>query len=144
MALSAQEARNILVRILGKSERTADGCLLWMGARSKGYGVIRLGRLEIDRRLERVHRTMWTIQFGEIEPELEISHTCKHRNCVEPTHLLKLTHATIIERGDTGAYHRAIRQCPRGHSYDEENTRYRKDGRRVCRACARERRLKTS
>lgn len=134
------ESLNILARILRRSDRTADGCLLWRGAKSHGYGIIRLGTRHVDRRLERVHRTMWTLTFGEIEDELEITHTCGHRNCVEPTHLLKLTHVEAVGRGDTGAHNRAVLRCPHGHEYTESNLLTRKDGRRACKTCARQRR----
>ena len=34
--------------------------------------------------------------------------------------------------------------CPKGHEYNEENTRHTSDGKRICRVCDRERKRVTS
>lgn len=47
-----------------------------------------------------------------------------------------LKHGTSF---DPGGRNRAKTHCPRGHEYDEENTRRDKIGRRACKTCHRER-----
>lgn len=126
------------------SERTVtldNGCLLWRGAKTHdGYGIVQIGsREDNSRRAVRLHRLIYFLAHGEIAPGLEISHTCGHRNCIAPEHLVAMDHAEVIERGQTGAHNRERARCPRGHAYDPSNTRHSKSGRRVCRECDRER-----
>lgn len=118
-----------------------SGCLLWGGAKNHdGYGILRVGSsTDGTRRVVRVHRFVYFLSFGEIPTGFEISHICAHRHCIEPTHLVAMKHAEIIERGDTGIVNRSRETCPRGHRYEGANMRYSPRGRRICRICDRER-----
>jgi len=75
----------------------------------------------------------------------EACHNCNITNCIEPEHLYEGTHwdnmQDLISKGNTrffGNYNKEITHCPKGHEYNEENTRINKQGNRSCRTCARE------
>lgn len=97
---------------------------------------------------------VWSYEHfvGPIPDGHEIDHTCHdpsvcapgtscpHRRCCNPDHLEAVTHKVNTLRGGSFAAVNARKtHCPRGHPYDETNTRW-YDGRRYCRACARARR----
>jgi hypothetical protein len=74
-------------------ERTANGCLVWRGAKNKnGYGYVRNGA-----RVVYVHRMTFEAAYGPIPASMEVCHRnvaplCS-RSCAEPTHLWLGTHA---------------------------------------------------
>src|SRR5690606_22643593 len=109
------------------------GCWNWTAFRlSTGYGKFRLRGLTVT-----AHRVAWVDAGGELVDGLELDHLCRDRSCVNPEHLEQIPHATNVRRGDGGAFHAAKTHCPRGHEYNEENTR-RAKGKRHCRSCGRE------
>lgn len=147
-----------------------DACWPWMGWTSKwGYGGFGLsyGNSVVS------HRFAYTDAVGPIPEGLDIDHrchetdtcaggvTCPHRRCCNPRHLQPATRSENLRRSaanfgkDTGGGERqkAKTHCPKGHPYDEANTRYYTWARngvtyRACRTCHRERtrarRAKTS
>lgn len=122
-----------------------DGtCRLWSGAKNHdGYGIMRVGSTtDGTRRVVRIHRLVYVLHYGEITPGFEVSHTCGHRDCIEPTHLVAMKHAEVIERGNTGIVNKQRATCPQGHIYEGENMRYSPKGRRICRICDRLRKRK--
>jgi hypothetical protein len=119
-------------RVLSNLIIDPSGCLLWSGGLMKGYGVTS----SYGRPLY-VHRVMYEWFIGPIPDGLEIDHVCKVKRCAAPAHLEAVTHAENMRRW--GGRHNAIKTaCPRGHAYDEANTRH-AYGRRFCRRCARDR-----
>lgn len=102
---------------------------LWLGAVDRdGHGVCRIAG---DRRKRRVHRVVWEVLIGPIPDALVLDHVCRVRQCCNPAHLQPVTNAENVKR--RAADDRT--HCPKGHPYDEANTRYRiKDG-YVCRTC---------
>ena len=122
-----------------------DGCAVWTGARtSAGYG-----EFSVNGRVTLVHRWAYEAFVGPIPAGTELDHLCRNRACTGVTaegvvlgHLEPVTHRENIHRGlatMNGALQRARTHCDRGHPYDEQNTRVRKDRGRRCRACDRER-----
>jgi len=78
------------------------------------------------------HQTAYEFLIGPIPAGLELDHLCRVPICVNPDHLDPVTHQeNLIRRG------LVIKRCPRGHRYDDSNTRW-VDNARDCRACDRE------
>lgn len=59
-----------------------DGCWLWTGSTSRGYGYFSIGG-----RLRSAHRVSWSLEHGPIPAGLYVLHRCDVRACVRPAHL---------------------------------------------------------
>lgn len=110
-----------------------NGCIRWLGAHmGAGYGKFSIGR-----RQGPAHRFAWELLVGPIPDGHEVDHVakrgCKHYDCVAIAHLEPVTGAENRRRQAEMVTH-----CPRGHAYDETNTKVYRGG-RYCRACDRER-----
>ena len=107
-----------------------DGCWLWKGGGSHGYG-----RFTVDASGRYVYAHIWAWNFcnGPVPDGLELDHLCRKTACVRPDHLEPVTHAENIRRGLRG---RLVTHCPQGHEYTPENTAI-YVGRRNCRTCHR-------
>lgn len=117
-----------LLRFFAKVE--FDGCWLWRGARdSGGYGKFRDGHTV----LVSAHRWAYEALVGPIPAGLQLDHLCRVHLCVNPDHLEPVTPGENTRRGS-----RLVTHCPKGHVYDEQNTRVNTDGARDCRQCDRE------
>lgn len=125
-------------------ERSVEsrGCWEWRGSvGDKGYGLIRLGRVQTGTRSTyRVHRVAYQVMVAELPPELELDHLCRNLRCWNPEHLDPVPHKVNILRGESpSARHAKATHCPQGHPYSEENTYIIPgSGGRVCRTCKRE------
>lgn len=118
-----------------------DGCWLWLGATSGGYGVIGVNyRADGYQKTIRVHRLLYEALVGPIEDGKELDHLCRVRRCCNPSHVRQATpEENMFAPGSQtfGALNAQKTHCPKGHPYDEVNTYWRKDrpGHRECRAC---------
>lgn len=112
-------------------------CWEWTGGRTgSGYGLFNLGSR--DGPTVVAHRYAYESAVGPILGQLELDHLCRNRGCVNPNHLEPVTHGENMRRADVVfGIRSAATHCPKGHPYDEANTG-RWNGRRHCRACARE------
>lgn len=113
-------------------------CWTWTAYRDpNGYGRFSIGA----NRMEGAHRVAYRMLIGFIPDGCELDHLCRNRACVNPWHLDPVPHRVNTIRGIAGAVNaarqRAITHCPHGHEYSPDNTAYRKDGRRRCKACGR-------
>ena len=111
-------------------------CKEWTGYRRNGYG-----RASRDGRLVSIHRWTWEQQHGPLPRSVFVLHRCDNPPCYEIEHLFLGTQFDNMR--DMAAKRRSNSQkkthCPKGHEYNEANTRiYR--GRRHCRQCDRDRR----
>jgi hypothetical protein len=131
MAYKTRAAKPIEERLFPRIDASGD-CWIWTGAIHKrnGYGVINKGR-----RLgaARVHRVVWELLVGPVEPGLDLDHLCRVRACCNPDHLQPATRLTNVTRGSHGAGR------PRGFRCDHPNTPANtittKRGTVTCRAC---------
>jgi hypothetical protein len=114
-----------------------DGeCWRWTGAHARDYGTI---GLKPYHRTVYAHRFAYEYFVGPIPEGLEIDHVtargCRFRDCVNPEHLEAVTRRTNILRSSNVVADQARRdQCPKGHPYDEANTRLIR-GKRSCIEC---------
>ena len=122
---------------LVKKIEVGHGCWRWLGGYyDNGYSQFMLypGIKTTG------HRAAYILLRGPIPTGLETDHLCRNRWCVNPYHLELTTHRENVRRSPLLAdplvarKERAKTHCPRGHAYDEENTR-RYKGSRQCRAC---------
>lgn len=110
----------------------AGGHMLWMAARTGGYGRIGVGRKTLY-----AHRVSYALAYGEVPEGLQIDHLCRVRHCLAPEHLEAVTQQENGLRGESGKWQQAKTHCPRGHPYSGDNLYVRPDGGRSCRQCVR-------
>lgn len=125
-----------------------DACWPWPGPKPKknGYGSGGDGL---------AHRAVYERMVGPIPDGYHIDHTCHnesgcpgghscpHRLCVNWNHLQPVPVGVNLLRSPhtLNSINVAKTQCPQGHPYDDANTT-RRNGRRHCKQCARDRRRK--
>lgn len=103
-----------------------SGCWPWLGTKKLGYGIANVNRRQVC-----AHRVALKIFKGvEVDPEMTVDHLCGNRGCVNPAHLDVCSRGENARRAMT-----AITHCRQGHPFDVENTRYRPNGYRRCKAC---------
>ncbi|WP_443035064.1 HNH endonuclease signature motif containing protein [Streptomyces sp. BE133] len=118
-------------------------CWHWKGNLNQGgYGYISIKDAERWRTVL-THRLAYTIFMGEVPSGLDLDHLCRNRRCWNPWHLEPVTRLINVRRGIapqvvSGKWQRGRTHCPQGHPYSLENTA-RRNGRRHCRACDRDR-----
>ena len=116
-----------------------ENCWIWTASKDQnGYGMFKSARVMV-----RSHRWAYEEQFGQIPEGLVLDHLCRNTSCVNPAHLEVVTNDENLERG----WGRRIKTgwvniCANGHEYTAENTYINPLGRKVCRACSAESRLR--
>lgn len=122
-----------------------DGCWLWTGARTHGYGNFYVPLGDGKYKQIQAHRWAYEALVGPIPDGATLDHlchtraittcrdgkACPHRRCVRPDHLEPIPLAINIQRGGNGTK----THCKRGHEFTPENTYIMKNGGRSCRAC---------
>lgn len=125
------------------------GCWLWT-ASTCGFAPHEYGQYWEGGRFRKAHIVAYEALVGAVPEGLELDHV-KARGCIgplccNPAHLEPVTHAENVRRGDAtwvaGLRQRGKTHCPRGHAYDEANTKVTRTkigSGRACRACDRNR-----
>jgi hypothetical protein len=113
-------------------------CWKWNGVHFGGYAKVHVAK---TKRYVSVHRVVYEDTNGPIPAHLEIDHLCRNTGCVNPLHLEAVTHHENMLRGIPGKHLADRTHCPKGHAYDNANTRIGTNGRhrrRSCRTCMRD------
>jgi hypothetical protein len=115
------------------------GCWLWVASKNgrHGYGKWTITGYDPARDVTvRAHRLSYAIVYDDCPPDLELDHTCRVRNCVNPLHLEPKTGAanSLASPYTMMSINLAKTHCPWGHPYSPENTRINR-GERICREC---------
>jgi hypothetical protein len=109
-----------------------EPCQEWAGAKtSNGYG----SRWSPVHVVKSAHVVAFEAVHGVVPPGYVVHHLCENKLCV------RLDHLQLLSWAEHNALHSSNAkktECPRGHPYDEANTRV-SHGRRQCRACDNER-----
>ena len=111
-----------------------NGCWEWTGAKTGGYGCLKIHGQHIL-----AHRFAYEHLVGPIPDGLELDHLCRNHACVNPTHLEAVTHEENVRRGELAEAQKLSKErrthCRKGHPYGYLNSK----GHHVCRICKRER-----
>lgn len=161
----SRRKRNPKERFLAKVDRNGPlperrpelgPCWVWTGAKQgSGYG-----HFHLEGRGVGAHVAAYMLFRKPVPDGLDLDHlchpgdgscpraTCRHTLCVNPDHLEPATRLENIKRGHTFvASQMAKTHCPKGHPYDEENTRIRiapsGNEMRSCKQCGRDARSPT-
>ncbi|HLA60954.1 MAG TPA: HNH endonuclease signature motif containing protein [Nitrospiraceae bacterium] len=134
----------VIAYLLGKCLPNDKGCMIFQGFCHKpprNYG-------DISYRGEkwRTHRLIYTLAKGPIPDGMVVMHSCDNPPCCNPAHLKIGTHLENMAecRAKDRYYYANLKQCKRGHEFNEENTYYIKTpgpsfGLRACKVCHRAR-----
>lgn len=101
------------------------------GITTNGYSRIRIGNQRIQ-----AHRWVWELINGSIPKELVIDHICSNRKCVALDHLRLVSQQQNIMAGKHSIDNRNY--CNQGHLF-QGNIMVRKNGKRECAECNRQR-----
>jgi hypothetical protein len=120
-------------RLMRLVTRNEDGCWEY-AAETRGGNSYRQIRVDVGGELVAIyaHRVAYEHLVGPIPAGMQLDHLCRNRMCVNPEHLEPVT-----PRENTRRARALIRECPSGHPYGPENTRFAPDGRRYCAQCKR-------
>jgi hypothetical protein len=111
-----------------RTMRTQDGCAIWLlTPDNQGYG-----RAKIQGSRPTAHRLSYEVYVEPVNDGWDVHHLCGNRLCVNPEHLIQLSHSDHASQRTWRPTH-----CKHGHPFDEANTYVTRVGKHQCRACDR-------
>ena len=134
-----------LRRFMRFVSKQPNGCWLYLASSGTpdGYGTFipYSGATKVT-----AHRWSYEVHIGPIPDGMQLDHRChsddpscvggpycRHRRCVNPSHLEPVTASeNTLRQRHAG---RAKEECPKGHPYSGDNLILGKDGKRRCRTC---------
>lgn len=122
---------------MNKVSVSESGCWEWTGGIA-GFGY---AQIRIKCKLIRINRFMYEYYYGDLNPLMDIHHTCENRKCFNPIHLEQVTplqHSIITEKSIT-TINRNKEKCIHDHLFSGDNLIIRKNGNRECRTCSQQR-----
>lgn len=122
-------------RFWSKTTHGPNGCIVWTAKLSQGG----YGRFWFNGREVAASRFAYEFAHGPIAAGLEVDHVCRNRACVNVEYLEAVTPAVNRQRRHTRNQYRDATHCIHGHAFVGDNLLIAPSGRRVCRACARDR-----
>lgn len=99
------DRENIIHRLFRKRSINEGGCWEWTGAKSNGYGTVRLPLwMDATNRVVKVHRLSANLFLGfDLVDPREIAHRCDNKRCFNPEHLFPASHAeNMLDMADKG------------------------------------------
>lgn len=115
---------------------TDDECWQWLGVKSQlGYGVVRIKNSNYM-----AHRVGYELECGEIPIGYDIHHKCENPSCINPYHLIAITHQEHMNKYTPKScitFQKQKTHCSRGHEFTVENIYITPQGYRNCRLCHR-------
>lgn len=134
--LSAKTLRLLFAKI----RVTESGCWEWVGAKSKGYGVVKIRSIRSTP--IQVHRLCYQLVRGEIAESVHLHHQvedgCMGPACCHPGHLQEtdvVEHVMVLSPASIAFIAANRTHCAAGHEYSIESTRVLTNGMRQCRVC---------
>ena len=117
----------VMDRVTTRTLVSEDGCWLWTAGKfATGYGAI-----SVANKTRRAHRVVYEALVGPIPDGAMLHHLCGVRECVNPSHLIPVTHL------EHATHHPKpqVDTCQRGHQMSGANLYVRPNGMRECRTC---------
>ncbi len=104
-------------------------CWPWTAADGgNGYAKFRWRK-----KLHQAHRVAWYFHYGVNPPDETLDHTCDYGLCVNPNHLVPMSHGGNTSKGQANRFRT---HCVQGHELTESNTYTHQHNRtRMCVTC---------
>lgn len=123
--------RDEMIEHVFKRVEITGFCWNWDRVSGAGYGYV-----QVEGKMWRVHRLVYTLLVGPIPEGLFLDHLCRNRRCCNPDHLEPVTNQVNNQRGLTGYHNKIKTHCPHGHAYMPWSTYIDKTtGSRRCKVC---------
>lgn len=84
-------------RVAKYSRRGKNGCVVWIGARVAGYGLLRVEPGNVY-----VHRALFVLKNGAPPVSMDLDHLCRNRSCINVSHLEAVSRLVNVRRGMVG------------------------------------------
>ena len=131
--ISREYLMNLIVENIEINER---GCWIW----AQSLGTNGYGQLSVLGRCRKAHRVSQWAFNGDLDPTLEVIHSCDDKRCVKPAHLSMGTRKEnarqAADRLLNSGWFISKNFCKRGHDQRVDTNRYSDNrGKIRCRIC---------